>query len=193
MLSIKSPSRAAIKTFLQKNETGVFSYPEVGFSKSNDRVAGYDNDLNRAYLGKGEAVFKAACGAIRQWKMFPGGWVSIRPENAPIEVGQTVAMIAKVMGLYWLNSCRIVYILEEDKPVRRFGFAYGTLGQHVEKGEERFSVEMLPDGSVWYDLRAYSKPRFWMAKVGYPIARRYQRKFVEESKLAMQRAVKEGE
>jgi uncharacterized protein (UPF0548 family) len=31
--------------------------------------------------------------------------------------------------------------LPADGPVRRFGFAYGTLPDHVESGEERFTVE----------------------------------------------------
>jgi len=48
-----------------------------------------------------------------------------------------------------------VYVIDETVPVRRFGFAYGTLPAHVEQGEERFSVELHADGAVWYDLRAF--------------------------------------
>ncbi|MCW5923535.1 MAG: DUF1990 family protein [Saprospiraceae bacterium] len=37
-------------------------------------MAGYDNDLNTIELGRGEGVWLAAKEAVRQWKMFPGGW-----------------------------------------------------------------------------------------------------------------------
>ena len=138
-------------------------------------------------------MFHSACDAIRTWKMFPGGWARIEPPNAPVKKGQVVAMVAKVMGFYWVNNCRIVYLLDEMEPVRKYGFAYGTLAQHVEKGEELFSVEWLPDGSVWYVLRAFSKPRFWLARLCYPLARLYQRKFVKESQRAMQLEIRKLE
>jgi uncharacterized protein (UPF0548 family) len=98
-------------------------------------------------------------------------------------------MQAHALGLWWLNACRIVYVIDEAAPVRRFGFAYGTLPAHVEEGEERFSIEQLADGSVWYDLRAFSRPRYWPVRLAKPVARRLQRRFVRESQAAMQRAV----
>jgi len=191
MFSFRKPTPSEIQGILDESHTEQLTYPEIGQSRTNQLVAGYNNDFNRAYLGEGQDVFEAACGAIRAWEMFPGGWAYIEPKRAPIQEGQIVAMVAKVAGLYWANNCRIIYSLDEEKPVRRFGFAYGTLQRHVEMGEERFSIEWLPDNSVWYDLRAYSKPRYWMARMAAPIARVYQKKFVRESKLAMQKAVEE--
>jgi uncharacterized protein (UPF0548 family) len=55
-----------------------------------------------------------------------------------IEPGQTVAVLTRVCGLWSLNACRIVYVIQED---RRFGYAYGTLPEHAESGEERFLVD----------------------------------------------------
>lgn len=55
--------------------------------------------------------------------------------------------------------------------MRRSGFAYGTLTCHVERGEERFAVEWLADDSVWYDLRAFSRPQLWAARLAKPVAR----------------------
>ena len=83
-------------------------------------------------------------------------------------------------------AARIVYVIEEP---RRFGFAYGTLPGHVERGEERFCVEWQGDDTVWYDREAFSQPRYWMVRLGKPIARRVQRRFGRESKAAMLRAV----
>lgn len=72
---------------------------------------------------------------------------------------------------------------------RRFGFAYGTLPAHVEEGEERFCIELHDDGTVWYDLRAFSRPRYWPVRLGKPLARRLQRRFARESQAAMYHAV----
>jgi uncharacterized protein (UPF0548 family) len=91
-----------------------------------------------------------------------------------------------------MSSARIVYQLEDGQPIRRFGFAYGTLPGHIERGEERFSIEWLPDDTVWYDIRAFSRPRHWLVRLGYPLARRLQRRFVRDSQSAMLRAVSDG-
>ena len=39
-----------------------------------------------------------------------------------------------LLGLWWLNACRIVYVVDEAGPVTRFGFAYGTLPGHAGSG-----------------------------------------------------------
>ncbi len=89
-----------------------------------------------------------------------------------------------------LNACRIVYVLEEDAPIRRYGFGYGTLAEHAEQGEERFSVEWHSgDDSVWYDILAFSRPNQWLVRAGYPLTRRLQRRFARDSMGAMAAAV----
>ena len=174
-------------------ESPAFSYLEVGASRHNaERPLGYDLDHNRVRIGEGAADFETACAALRAWRMFPASWTRISPEHAPIEVGAIVAMQAHALGLWWMNAARIVYTIGEDGPVRRFGFAYGTMRPHVEEGEERFSVELQPDGGVWYDLRAFSRPRYWPVRIGRRLARRLQQKFVRDSQLAMRAAVAAG-
>lgn len=186
--SLRRPSQEVLHDFLARQRREPFSYAEVGQSRSGTPV-GYDLDHNRVRLGAGPAAFEAACAALRRWEMFPGPWTRIEPAGAPIAEGTVVAMTAQALGVWWLNACRIVYVLDESEPVRRFGFAYGTLTGHVERGEERFSVELLADGTVWYDVRAFSQPRYWPVRLGYPLARRLQRRFVRESQAAMKRAV----
>jgi uncharacterized protein (UPF0548 family) len=121
--------------------------------------------------------------------MFPEPWTHIGPAHAPIRGGETVAMQARAFGVWWLNAARIVYTIDEAAPVRRSGFAYGTLEAHVEQGEERFSVELHADGNVWYDLRAFSRPRLLIVRLMKPLARRLQMRFVRESQMQMRRAV----
>lgn len=186
--SLRRPPQQVIHSFLSRQRQEPFSYPEVGQSRSGT-PAGYDLDHNRVRLGEGPAVFEAACAALRRWEMFPGPWTRIEPADTPIVEGNVVAMVAQTLGVWWLNACRIVYVLDETEPVRRFGFAYGTLTGHVECGEERFSVELLADASVWYDVRAFSRPRYWPVRLAYPLVRRIQRRFVRESQAAMKRVV----
>jgi uncharacterized protein (UPF0548 family) len=92
-----------------------------------------------------------------------------------------------------LNACRIVYLIDERGETYRYGFAYGTLPAHAERGEERFTVEYhKAGGKVWYDLYAFSKPRHALARAGYPISRLLQKRFAKESKEAMVEAIIPG-
>lgn len=187
---VARPTERDVAAFLEKQNAAAFSYREIGASATGT-PARYNLDHNRIAIGKGEADFNAACAAVRAWRMFPQPWTNITPAAAPIREGQIVAMQANALGLWWLNACRIVYVVDEIAPVRRFGFAYGTLTAHVEQGEERFSVELHDDGSVWYDLRAFSRPRFWPVRLAKPLARRLQQRFVRDSQIAMRQAVSE--
>jgi uncharacterized protein (UPF0548 family) len=122
--------------------------------------------------------------------MFNIGWVTLCWPRAPIEIGQEVGILIPLFGLWSLNACRIVYTLDADNHARRFGFAYGTLADHMESGEERFSVEWhRGDDSVWYDLFAFSRPRHSLARLGRPLSRSLQRRFARDSLQAMMRAV----
>jgi uncharacterized protein (UPF0548 family) len=62
---------------------------------------------------------------------------------------------------------------------------------NAECGEERFLVEWRQaDNSVWYDIRAVSKPGGWLTRVAYPLARRLQRRFGRDSMRAVLDATK---
>ena len=187
---VRPPSDKRVGEFLEQHQSTAFSYPEIGASNEGAPV-GYNLDQNRAVIGEGVDDFAGACEALRAWRMFPRPWTSIAPVSAPLREGQVVAMQANAVGLWWLSACRIVYLLDEIAPVRRYGFAYGTLLPHVEQGEERFSVELHDDGRVWYDVRAFSRPRFWPVRLAKPWARRVQRRFVRDSQEAMRQAVNE--
>lgn len=125
--------------------------------------------------------------------MFNMDWIRLYWPSTPIREGENVAVLAQYLNCYWLNACRIVYVIEDDGPVERFGFAYGTLCDHAESGEERFLVERNREtGEVWYDLLAFSRPNQFLARVGYPFARQLQKKFASGSKAAMIKAVSQA-
>ena len=188
MYFLSKPDPDEIRTFLSAQRVQSFSYGHVGASRGR-LPRGYTTDHNRIRLGEGVEVFARAVKAIRQWKMFDMPWIQLCWPDAPIEEGTTVAVLVSQLGFWSLNASRIVYVIDENGSDKKFGFAYGTLVQHAERGEERFSVEFhSKDQSVWYDVCAFSKPNL-LARLAYPLARSLQKRFAADSKLAMQRAV----
>jgi uncharacterized protein (UPF0548 family) len=193
MLSLRKPSAERLREFLAAQSKLDLTYPAVGATAAVP-PAGYVVDHTRIRLGQGAGIFAAARAALGRWEHFRLGWVEAWPPETPIQTGQVVALIARLCGLWWVNACRIVYVLDEQGPVRRFGFAYGTLPEHAESGEERFTVEWHEaDNGVWYDILAFSRPQHLLARLGYPFARRLQKRFARGSAAAMQRAVVEGQ
>lgn len=191
MLFWRRPSVAVIQAFLAEQGRLELTYSAVG-ATAKTPPAGYVVDHTRIKLGQGEIVFRTARAALERWQQFRFGWLEAGPEDTPILEGQVVAILAQSIGLWWLNACRIVAVVDEDGPVTRFGFAYGTLPDHVGSGEERFLVEWdREEGSVWYDILAFSRPRHFLAKLGYPWVRRVQKQFGRESAAVMCRAVAE--
>lgn len=187
MFLLTRPTDARIDEFLSSRKADSFSYPEVGATRGAV-PAGYYIDHNRIVLGQGEAAFERAKQAIREWKMFDVPGMELFYSDTPIEAGRNVAPLAYHLGFYSLNSCRIVYVIDEPN---KFGFAYGTLTDHAEIGEERFSVEFDPDtGEVSYDIFAFSRPGHILVKFGYPYTRYIQKRFSVGSKEAMRRAVR---
>lgn len=182
MPRLTRPTLDAVRAHLATQAGLPYTYADVGATRDEREPAGFNHDHNRQHLGTGAEAFARACDAIRAWRMFPAPLAWIEPLPIPIEVDQLAGIVIRAVGLWWLNAARIVYVIDEP---RRFGFAYGTLPGHVEAGEERFLVEHLPDDSVWYDLRAFSRPRAVLVQAGKPLARVLQRRFGRLSKASM--------
>jgi uncharacterized protein (UPF0548 family) len=189
VFSLTAPTEDEIRCFISKQKDSGFSYPEVGAS-ATAAPTGYNVDHNRVQLGRGEVTWQRAVEAIRAWRMFSMPWVSLHWPSTPIQVGTDVAVSIHHFGFYSLNACRIVYVVDEEGTVKRFGFAYGTLAEHAETGEERFTVEWnRGDDRVWYDILAFSRPKKMLARLGYPLSRLLQKRFAKGSKAAMLEAV----
>jgi uncharacterized protein (UPF0548 family) len=90
--------------------------------------------------------------------------------------------------VWWTNAARVVYTIDEpEEPLPRFGFAYGTLPDHVESGEERFLVEWDREtDQVSFDILAFSRPRHFLTRIARRQARALQKKFGQQSAAAMQ-------
>jgi uncharacterized protein (UPF0548 family) len=197
LFRLTPPSDDEVRRFIANQKHAQLSYSEVGAS-AGTVPDGYNVDHNRIELGSGERVWQRAVAAVRAWQMFNIPWLRLYWPDTPIQVGAIVAVSVRHFGFFSLNACRIVYVVDEDGavtnvPISRFGFAYGTLGEHAESGEERFTVEWdRASDKVFYDILAFSRPRHTLAKLAYPLSRSLQKAFADCSKVAMSSAVSKG-
>jgi uncharacterized protein (UPF0548 family) len=185
MLLLRKPSPQILEAFVRQQGDATFSYAQLGCT-DGQAPPGYARDHERTDLGSGPEVFRAACDALRAWKMFDLGWTAVVDPACPLIAGREVGVLARVGFLWTLNACRILEVF--DEPGRRLGFAYGTLDEHAEQGEERFLVELDSAGRVWFDLLAISRPHRWYVRVANPVARLFQRRFRRDAARAMLRA-----
>ena len=192
MLSLRKPSAESIHSFLAEQAKLPFTYSAAG-ATAETPPAGYVVDRTRLKMGEGGTVFLLATAALQRWEQFRLGWVDAWSPTTPIQPGEVVGVMGHVLGLWWLNACRIVYVVDESGPIRKFGFAYGTLPGHVESGEERFLIEWdQSDNNVWFDILAFSRPNHFLAWVGYPYVRWLQKRFGRDSAASMLRGVHSG-
>ncbi len=197
MITLTAPTDARLGEFAVELDSRPLSYTPGLLDRVDDveRLPGpmsswtgdgWFVDRFSEIVGHGPTDFAAAEIALREWAMFDQSWTRpVRP-SVPIEVGATVTYSARVVGLWWGYGCRILDVVDE---VRRFGFTYGTIDGHAEKGEELFQVELLDDGDVAFSLFAMSRPGRWFAWPGLPIARRAQRRFRPAAAAGMRYAI----
>jgi uncharacterized protein (UPF0548 family) len=187
MFFAQRPSPQAIDQFIHESVELPLSYspiglvdkPSVGFTVDNAVVA----------IGRGKSDFDRAKAALMEWKHFRLGWVELFPPAASIERGTVIAVLVRHLGFSSLNGCRVVCSVDDGSGGSRFGFAYGTLTNHAERGEERFEVFIDPhSGEVMYRIRAASRPRATLARLGYLYTRSLQSRFRRDSIQAMKRA-----
>lgn len=179
MICLQKPSPERLRELLE-------TWSDAPLSYTPPLESGFIADEHAMSLGSGEETWREACEALDAWAMFPH-WAEVsRQAVKGQEVGQIVAMVTRICGLWWVNPCRI---LRRCDSANTHGFVYGTLPEHAECGEEQFVIERRPDGSVWYVIRASSHPRHWMAWLGFPLARWWQCRFVRDSQMRMKQSI----
>lgn len=149
--------------------------------------SGFVHDVSRSEIGRGGPAFAVARAALRRWAQFDLGWVRIAEPRPPLAPGTVVAVEARTGGLWSTNVCRVTDVVDEPS---RFGFLYSTTMVHVADGQERFVVEWgTADDALVYVIEAVSRPRHLLMRMGYPVARRMQRRFARDSHARMRRLV----
>ncbi|MCZ2404526.1 DUF1990 domain-containing protein [Paenarthrobacter sp. Z7-10] len=70
----------------------------------------------------------------------------------------------------WLEKPTAVVVLPDGRTrPQRAGFGYGTLPGHPASGEEAFMASLHADGSVYFELLAFSKPAGLIFRLGSPV------------------------
>jgi len=189
MFLARHPTRNVIDRFLRESQDLPLSYGPIGIVRTS--TAGSDLDELTVAIGRGQADFERARAALLAWRQFDIGWVQTFPRHAPVAVGTVVAVLIRHLGFWSLNGCRVLYSLGSPRDVTRFGFAYGTLTNHAESGEELFEVFVDPrTEDVVYRIRATSWPQATLARFGQPIVRALQERFRDHSVAAMKLATR---
>jgi len=188
MFLTRRPSQPEIAKFLDRSRELPLSYDPIGIARQTPK--GFNSDLASAVIGQGRDAFERAKIALAEWRHYEMGWVELFPRGAAIESGTVVAVLVHHLGIWSLNGCRVVYGIGDRQAGSSFGFAYGTLTNHAEMGEEIFEVRLEAESEeVVYRIQAVSKPHAAMAWIGYPIARYFQEKFRRDSINALRRAI----
>lgn len=187
MFLARRPSERELEEFIARSRDLPLSYRPIGIAKESPD--GFKVDEASGVIGHGVQEFERAKLALTEWRHFDFGWVELFPRGAAIEPGSVVAILVHHLGFWSLNGCRVVYTLGDRRTGSSFGFAYGTLAEHAEMGEEIFEVSLRPDSEeVIYKIRAVSKARATLAKLGYPFTRSLQARFRRDSIAALRRA-----
>lgn len=137
------------------------NYIELG-ATARDLPLGYEYLFASRSVGSGQELFEECSKTVLSWGIQSGAGFHVAHRN-PVQANQDNSL-----GLHFAlfrtdAPCRVVYVI--DEPNHR-GFAYGTVQGHPESGEESFIVALKPDGSVVFEIRAFSRPARWFARVG---------------------------
>lgn len=144
------------------------TYEEVGATlAAGELPPGYAHMDRRVRLGSGQECLERAGAAVLAWGAQRGAGLRVTPGD-DVREGADVELRAPFLRI----PCRVVRVVREPS---RIGFAYGTLPGHPECGEEAFLVERAGDGTVWFRIRAFSRPGRWYARLGGPVARGVQK------------------
>lgn len=151
--------------------TGGLTYREVGATRSDALPTGYRHVRRRLALGHGGSLFSAVAVGMRNWEIHRRAGLRLRTGTATPGVGSDFAAGLTFLGLTLWVPCRVVWV-RDDRSC--YGYGFGTVPGHPERGEEAFAVSIADDGAVWFTLRAFSRPASWLARLGGPATVRLQ-------------------
>ena len=121
-------------------------------------------------IGVGLADFQLASRRVAAWQMHRDAGVRVDADAVATE-GSEVRMRIGAGPISIAAACQVVAVVAEP---REYGFAYGTLSGHPERGEEAFLVSWRADDMVVGSVAAFSQPAQWYTKAGGPVTRTAQ-------------------
>lgn len=149
-----------------------FSYADVGGTGATELPAGYRTATYSSVVGSGRADFERAVAAVFDWRAQRSVGFRVRADGPAQQPGTVVVLTFGPPGLGYELPCRVVWA-QTTGDVR--GFSYGTLAGHPESGEERFTVRLLPEGDVVYEIRVFFRLASRAARLAGPLSLLLQR------------------
>jgi uncharacterized protein (UPF0548 family) len=142
------------------------TYSEIGATRNAVLPAGYRHLYRRTRIGTGERVFAAAVAGLRSFGMQARAGLAVRAQG-PVSEGVEVAVGLGIGPVRLWAPCRVVWVIDEPGC---YGYGYGTLSGHPARGEEAFLVTLDADGSVWFEIKTFSRPARWFMALGGPLS-----------------------
>lgn len=152
------------------------THTAIGWTRSGAWPAGFRPMHHRIHVGTGEAAFQRLADGILTFGLHRRSSLRVHA-GARAVAGGTVVLGFGLGALRMKIPCEVVWVEEthttndNDGGPRRAGFGYGTLPGHPESGEESFTAILDTDGSVFFELHAYSRHANWFYRLGAPAAR----------------------
>ena len=134
--------------------------------------AGYRTAPYSSVVGSGRADFERAAAAVLDWRAQRSVGFRVRASGPAGVPGTVVVLTAGLPRLGYELPCRVVEARTEGD---ERGFSYGTLAGHPESGEERFTVRLLPDGDVVFEIRVFFRLATRAARLAGPASLLLQR------------------
>lgn len=176
-------SVARIEGLLRREAVQALTYRNVGMVKDGPEK-GFRFAKHSTFLGRGDEIFDAAVQALRSWDVHRRAGLEVHSDSAFVRPGSTVILVARLPILLITMACRVVEKVEEED---RWGFVYGTLPLHVERGEQSFIVRKNSQGDVEFEISSLSRLGHPLALLAAPIARTLQdkahRKYIESMRF----------
>jgi len=171
LLTARRPDAEHLASLRARAGDAPLSYAAVGASLRADLPSGWFRDACEDEVGRGPDAFAAACDALRGWRAHAGAGIVLATPLPVIAVGEVAAMALPVGPGWTTGACRIVAVVDDPDA---YGFAYGSVAGHPERGEESLVVRLRPDGRVTFTVRAISRPGHALVWLVVPAARALQ-------------------
>ncbi|MEU1126711.1 DUF1990 domain-containing protein [Streptomyces sp. NPDC005899] len=162
------------------------TYPEAGATRLDPLPDGYNHLRHRTAVGRGRACFEAAGTAVTEWRMHRATGARVRASEPRASAGAAVEVSVGVGRFRVTAPCEVVWTAYGRS---RTGFAYGTRAGHPECGEESFVVELADDGTVWFTVTAFSRPRAWYCRLAGPVVPVVQRWYARRLGAVLRKTV----
>jgi uncharacterized protein (UPF0548 family) len=154
---------------------GGLTYKELGATRQGEPLPeGYRHLEHRMRVGAGRAAFEAAGEAVVTFQMHASMHVRPQASSKRAEPGTRVTLYLGPSRRLCLRApCEVVWTVDEPQQ-RGFGYGYGTLPGHPERGEEAFLVEWDEADAVWLTIRAFSVGGRWYTRAAGPLVPLFQ-------------------